>query len=149
MTLSTPSPHTSFRLNNRVSGLLQGIRHECDDFRDNRATERLLHHANYAKRKLPMTSTSPKTRYLGTISIGLVIAGSILSLFLLTGPSHGTMPGIGGYQKIFALFSLWVTNLLTLILNAIYFFYVRKPRWLKIILLLQLTVALIALLPLS
>lgn len=93
-----------------------------------------------------MTSTSSNpVRYLGAVSIGFAILGSIVSLILLTGPSHGTMPGIGGCQKIFALLCLSFTNVVTLISNTIYFFYTQKPKWLKIIILMQLMVALITL----
>lgn len=90
-------------------------------------------------------NSSSAMRYVGAVSIGIAVSGSIVALCLLAGPNYGTMPGIGGYQKIFALAALWITNLMTLLLNAIYFIYWRQLRWLKVLILVQMIVALTAL----
>lgn len=86
--------------------------------------------------------SSSAMRYLGVVSIGVAAFGLIVALCLLAGRNYGTMPGIGGYQAVFALFAVWITNIITLSFNSVYFFYWRQPRWLKALLLVQMITAL-------
>lgn len=84
-------------------------------------------------------------RSVGAISICVAASGLTVALCLLAGRSYGTMPGIGGYQTVFALAAVWLTNLITLLLNSIYFLYRRQPRWLKSLIFVQVIFTLIPL----
>ena len=72
------------------------------------------------------------TRWMPCLSITTVILGSIFALYLLQKPSSSFVPS---YLLSFAV--MWLTNLVSMVLNAIYWSVRRGPKWLSVTLLIQ------------
>lgn len=83
-------------------------------------------------------------RYLGAASIAIAVFGGVVALYFLAGRNYGTMPGIGGYQAVFALAALWFTNLITMLVNVAYYLCWSRHNWLKVLIFVQLVVAFLA-----
>ncbi len=81
------------------------------------------------------------TRWVAGLSITTVILGPILALYVLQSPTSSPI-NISG---ILAFGVLGLTNLISMVLNAVYWFIRRGPKWLSVTLLLQAGVAVAAL----
>ncbi|MFJ4067737.1 hypothetical protein ACIPW4_20890 [Pseudomonas sp. NPDC089996] len=77
------------------------------------------------------------TRWFAGFSLASVILGLVLAMYVLQSPTTSPV-NISG---VLALGVLWITNLLTLLLNAGYWFIRRWPQWLLVIILVQAIVA--------
>lgn len=84
------------------------------------------------------------TRTVAGLSITTVILGPMLALYVLQSPTTSPV-NISG---ILALAVLGLTNLISMVLNAVYWFIRREPKWLSITLMVQAGVAVAALIPL-
>lgn len=77
------------------------------------------------------------TRWVAGLSITLVVLGLVTALFVWQ--SSTTSPvKISG---VLALGVLWITNLLSLLLNAVYWFIRRWPKPLVAVLIVQVVIA--------
>lgn len=78
------------------------------------------------------------TRWIGCLSITTVILGTIFALYVLQLPSSAFVP-----SSLFSFAVMWLTNLISMAMNAIYWFVRRGPKGLSVTLLIQagLTVA--------
>lgn len=72
------------------------------------------------------------TRWMPCLSITAVILGSIFALYLLQKPSSSF---VSSYLFSFAV--MWFTNLVSMVLNVIYWYVRRGPKWLSVTLLIQ------------
>ncbi|WP_060513417.1 hypothetical protein [Pseudomonas sp. NBRC 111124] len=84
------------------------------------------------------------TRWVAGFSIVTVIVGLILAVYVLQSPTSSPV-NISG---VLALSVLWLTNLITLLLNAVYWFIRRWPKWLLVTIVVQAAVTVMGLLPL-
>ncbi len=84
------------------------------------------------------------TRWVAGFSIATVILGVLLALYVLRSPTSSPVNISGAL----ALGVLWLTNLITLLMNTIYWFIRRWPKWLLVAIAVQGAVAVIGLLPL-
>lgn len=83
------------------------------------------------------------TRVIGYFSVAALIAGLGLALYALQMNSSSPVDLSGAL----ALMVLWLTNLVTLIFNSIYWYIRRWPKWLLVTLVVQACVAIAALVP--
>ncbi|WP_060483348.1 hypothetical protein [Pseudomonas sp. NBRC 111119] len=83
------------------------------------------------------------TRALAALSITVLILGPILALYVLQSPTTSPVKISG----ILAFAVLGLTNLISLILNAVYWFIRREPKWLSVMLLVQAGVTVVTLIP--
>ncbi|MFJ4396115.1 hypothetical protein [Pseudomonas sp. NPDC089396] len=83
------------------------------------------------------------TRWLAGLSITTVILGLVLALYVLQSPTTSPI-NISG---VLALGVLGLTNLISMALNAVYWFIRRWPKWLLVTLVIQATLAVAGLLP--
>jgi hypothetical protein len=83
------------------------------------------------------------TRWVAGFSITTVILGLVLALYVLQSPTSSPVNISGAL----ALGVLWLTNLITLLMNAVYWFIRRWPKWLLVTIVVQAALAVIGLLP--
>ncbi|WP_409260504.1 hypothetical protein [Pseudomonas putida] len=83
------------------------------------------------------------TRWVAGFSIATVILGVALALYVLQSPTSSPVK----FSGVLALGVLWLTNLITLLMNAVYWFIRRWPKWLLVMIVAQGAVAVIGLLP--
>lgn len=83
------------------------------------------------------------TRCMGYLSVAALILGLGLALYALQMNSSSPVDLSGAL----ALVVLWLTNLVTLILNAIYWWIRRWPKWLLATVVVQACAAIAALIP--
>ncbi|MFT0519044.1 hypothetical protein [Pseudomonas faucium] len=83
------------------------------------------------------------TRTVAGLSITTVILGTILALYVLQSPTTSPVKISG----ILAFAVLGLTNLISMILNAVYWFIRREPKWLSVMLLVQAGAAVATLIP--
>lgn len=83
------------------------------------------------------------TRALAALSITVSILGPLLALYVLQSPTTSPVKISG----ILAFAVLGLTNLISLVLNAVYWFIRREPKWLSVMLLVQAGVAVSTLIP--
>ena len=83
------------------------------------------------------------TRTVAGLSITIVIVGTILAVYLLQSPTTSPVK----ISSILALATLGLTNLISMILNAVYWFIRREPKWLLVMLFVQAGAAVATLIP--
>ncbi len=84
------------------------------------------------------------TRRLAFFSIAVVLLGVALALYVLVAPTSSPID-IGG---ILALAVLWLTNLISMALNAVYWFIRRSPKEVRVTVAVQAVLAVLGLIPL-
>ncbi|MFJ4109839.1 hypothetical protein [Pseudomonas sp. NPDC089758] len=68
---------------------------------------------------------------IGFASISIAVVGALFSLYVaLDSGGHAPML-IGSSSLMWALTFLWLTNVITLVLNALVWLFGRSPRWLS------------------
>lgn len=83
------------------------------------------------------------TRTVAGLSITTVILGPILALYVLQSPTTSPVK----ISSILAFAILALTNLISMIFNAVYWFIRREPKWFSVTLLVQAGVAVATLIP--
>ncbi|MFK0310081.1 hypothetical protein ACIQUF_02455 [Pseudomonas sp. NPDC090233] len=83
------------------------------------------------------------TRTVAGLSITTVILGPILALYVMQLPTTSPVKISG----VLAFAVLGLTNLISMVLNAVYWFIRREPKWLSVMLLVQAGVAVATLIP--
>lgn len=83
------------------------------------------------------------TRTVAGLSITIVIVGTILAVYVLQSPTTSPVK----ISSILALATLGLTNLISMILNAVYWFIRREPKWLLVMLFVQAGAAVATLIP--
>ncbi|MEN5300725.1 hypothetical protein [Pseudomonas sp. TWI628] len=83
------------------------------------------------------------TRTVAGLSITIVIVGTILAVYVMQSPTTSPVK----ISSILALATLGLTNLISMILNAVYWFIRREPKWLLVMLLVQAGAAVATLIP--
>lgn len=83
------------------------------------------------------------TRTVAGLSITTVILGLILALYVLQSPTTSPV-NISG---VLAFAVLGLTNLISMILNAVFWFIRREPKWLSVMILVQAGAAVATLIP--
>ncbi|UTL83503.1 hypothetical protein [Pseudomonas putida] len=69
-------------------------------------------------------------RRIGFTSISIATVGALFTLYVAL-DSDGYAPILGGSSSVmWALTFLWLTNVITLVLNAVVWLFGRRPRWL-------------------
>ncbi|WP_122279530.1 hypothetical protein [Pseudomonas syringae group genomosp. 3] len=76
-----------------------------------------------------------RSRYIGFASIAIVVIGIGVAIYFLSLKSDWFQ-----VQKALALFALWFANLISTVLNAVYWFIRRGPKWLAVLLGVQLII---------
>lgn len=84
------------------------------------------------------------TRWVAGFSITIVILGLAMALFVWQSPTTSPVKISG----VLAFGVLWLANLLSLLLNAVYWFIRRWPKGLVVILMVQAVLTLMGLLAL-
>ncbi|MFJ4111885.1 hypothetical protein [Pseudomonas sp. NPDC089758] len=83
------------------------------------------------------------TRTVAGLSITTVILGPILALYVLQSPTTSPVNISGAIAFVI----LGLTNLISMIFNAVYWFIRREPKWLSVMLLVQTGAAVATLIP--
>jgi len=83
------------------------------------------------------------TRTVAGLSITTLILGPILALYVLQSPTTSPVKISG----VLAFAVMGLTNLISMILNAAYWFIRRDPKWLSVMLLVQAVAAVATLIP--
>ncbi|KAA8697731.1 Uncharacterized protein ALO80_04501 [Pseudomonas caricapapayae] len=78
-------------------------------------------------------SSFDRSRYIGFASIAVVVIGIGVALFFLSLQRDWFQ-----VQKVLAITALWFANLISTVLNAAYWFIRRGPKWLAVLLGIQL-----------
>ncbi|KTC57237.1 hypothetical protein [Pseudomonas savastanoi] len=76
-----------------------------------------------------------RSRYIGFASIAVVVIGIGFALFFLSLQSDWFQ-----VKKVLAITVLWFANLISTVLNAAYWFIRRGPKWLTVLLGIQLII---------
>lgn len=82
------------------------------------------------------------TRWVAGFSITAVILGSIFALYVLQMPNSSFIP-----PSLISFVILWLTNLISMLLNAVYWFIRRAPKGLAVTLLIQAVGSVITFIP--
>lgn len=83
-----------------------------------------------------------RSRYIGFASIAVVVIGIGVAISFLSLRSDWFQ-----VQKALALFALWFANLISTVLNAVYWFIRRGPKWLAVLLGVQLIIVMAGAVP--
>ncbi|KWS99753.1 hypothetical protein CFBP3846_02693 [Pseudomonas syringae pv. avii] len=83
-----------------------------------------------------------RSRYIGFASIAVVVIGIGVAISFLSLRSDWFQ-----VQKALALFALWFANLISTVLNASYWFIRRGPKWLAVLLGVQLIIVMAGAVP--
>ena len=82
------------------------------------------------------------TSWIAGLSITIIILGLVSALFVWQASTTSPVKIAG----VLALGVLWITNLLSLLLNAVYWFIRRWPKLLVVVLIIQVAIAVLGVL---
>ncbi|MFJ4445570.1 hypothetical protein ACIPZ8_26240 [Pseudomonas sp. NPDC089422] len=68
------------------------------------------------------------SRYLGFTSLAIAVVGVLFSLYVAV-DSGGYVPFLGSDPAMWGLAFFWLTNVITLVLNAAVWLCGRRPAW--------------------